>query len=277
MDEILFALREHASGLNCGRWDYIFSHIKIRQHDANAIFPDRSQVGMTQPFMRAYTQLAIKTCHRRGAFAMGGMSAFIPARDPNVNEKAFTQVRADKTREAEDGHDGTWVAHPGLVSVAREAFAKQIADGASNQLDVARADFSTAAAALLEVPRGERTETGLRLNTRVGIQYIEAWLRGTGAVPLYNLMEDAATAEISRSQVWQWLRWSVMLEDGRRVTPELVQRVIADEMLVIATEVGEERMTGGRFDEARELFAGLVFAKEIPEFLTTVAYDRLES
>jgi malate synthase len=277
MDEILFALREHASGLNCGRWDYIFSHIKIRQHDANAIFPDRSQVGMTQPFMRAYTQLAIKTCHRRGAFAMGGMSAFIPARDPNVNEKAFTQVRADKTREAEDGHDGTWVAHPGLVSVAREAFAKQIADGASNQLDVARADFSTAAAALLEVPRGERTETGLRLNTRVGIQYIEAWLRGTGAVPLYNLMEDAATAEISRSQVWQWLRWSVMLEDGRRVTPELVQRVIADEMLVIATEVGEDRMTGGRFDEARELFAGLVFAKEIPEFLTTVAYDRLES
>jgi malate synthase len=174
---------------------------------------------MTQPFMRAYTQLAIKTCHRRGAFAMGGMSAFIPARDPNVNERAFAQVRADKTREAEDGHDGTWVAHPGLVSVAREAFADQIADGASNQLDVARADFSTTAASLLEVPRGERTEAGLRLNARVGIQYIEAWLRGTGAVPLYNLMEDAATAEISRSQVWQWLRWNVALDDGRRVTP----------------------------------------------------------
>ncbi len=275
MEEILFALREHAAGLNCGRWDYIFSHIKTRRHDPNAIFPDRAQVGMTQPFMRAYTQLAIKTCHRRGAFAVGGMSAYIPTRDPQANEKAFAQVRADKDREAGDGHDGTWVAHPGLVNVAREAFASRLASGTTNQLSVMRSDVQASAAAMLEAPVGARTEAGLRHNARVGIQYIEAWLRGVGAVPLYNLMEDAATAEISRSQVWQWLRWNVALEDGRRVTPELVERTIADELRVIAQEVGEARMESGRFDEARELFAGLVFAKEIPEFLTTVAYDRL--
>ncbi len=275
MEEILFALREHAAGLNCGRWDYIFSHIKTRRHDPNAIFPDRAQVGMTQPFMRAYTQLAIKTCHKRGAFAMGGMSAYIPTRDPETNEKAFAQVRADKDREAGDGHDGTWVAHPGLVNVAREAFASRLAPGASNQLGVMRDDVEASAADMLQAPNGARTEAGLRHNARVGIQYIEAWLRGVGAVPLYNLMEDAATAEISRSQMWQWLRWGVALEDGRRVTPELVDQTIADEMRVIAQEVGEERMESGRFDEARELFAGLVFAQEIPEFLTTIAYDRI--
>jgi malate synthase len=275
MEEILFALREHSAGLNCGRWDYIFSHIKTRRHDAKATFPDRSQIGMTQPFMRAYTQLAIKTCHRRGAFAMGGMSAYIPTRDPQANEKAFAQVRADKDREAGDGHDGTWVAHPGLVNVARDAFASRLASGAANQLGVMRADVQASAAAMLEVPAGARTEAGLRQNARVGIQYIEAWLRGVGAVPLYNLMEDAATAEISRSQVWQWLRWGVALEDGRQVTPELVDKTIADEMGVIAREVGEARMESGRFDEARELFAGLVFAKEIPEFLTTTAYERI--
>jgi malate synthase len=275
MDEILFSLREHAAGLNCGRWDYIFSHIKTRQHDADATFPDRSQVGMTQPFMRAYTQLAIRTCHARGAFAMGGMSAFIPSRDPEANEKAFAQVRADKDREAGDGHDGTWVAHPGLVSVARDAFTARLTSGSANQLEMARSDFTTTASEMLAVPAGERTEAGLRLNARVGIQYIEAWLRGIGAVPLYNLMEDAATAEISRSQVWQWLRWNATLADGRRVTPELVEDTIADEMGGIAAELGDERMSTGRFSEARELFTSLVFAKEIPEFLTTVAYDRL--
>lgn len=275
MDEILFALREHAAGLNCGRWDYIFSHIKTRRYDAKATFPDRSQIGMAQPFMRAYTQLAIKTCHTRGAFAMGGMSAYIPTRDPQTNEKAFSQVRADKDREAGDGHDGTWVAHPGLVSIARDAFAARLAPGALNQLGVMRPDVIASAASILEQPTGTRTEHGLRHNARVGIQYIEAWLRGIGAVPLYNLMEDAATAEISRSQVWQWLHWGVALEDGRRVTPELVEQTIADEMRVIAQEVGEARVETGRFDEARDLFAGLVFAKEIPEFLTTIAYDRI--
>lgn len=275
MDEILFALREHAAGLNCGRWDYIFSHIKTRRHDASAIFPDRSQVGMTQPCMRAYSQLAIRTCHRRGAFAMGGMSAYIPARDPAANEKAFAQVRADKDREAADGHDGTWVAHPGLVAVAREAFAQHLAPSIQNQLGAMRDDIQPSSAAMLEVPTGTRTEGGLRHNARVGIQYIEAWLRGVGAVPLYNLMEDAATAEISRSQVWQWLHWRTPLNDGRRITPELVEQTIADEMVVIANEVGDARMSSGRFDEARDLFAELVFAKELPEFLTTVAYDRL--
>ncbi len=275
MDEILFALREHAAGLNCGRWDYIFSHIKTRRHDATATFPDRSQVAMTQPFMRAYTQLAIKTCHNRGAFAMGGMSAFIPSRDAQANEKAFAQVRADKDRESGDGHDGTWVAHPGLVNVARDAFAQRLAPGAANQLDVLRNDVEASSAAMLEVPSGARTEGGLRLNASVGIQYVEAWLRGVGAVPLYNLMEDAATAEISRSQVWQWLRWNVALDDGRRVTRELVEHLIADEMDVIADEVGEDRISHGHFDAARDLFAGLVFAEEFPEFLTTVAYDRL--
>jgi malate synthase len=275
MDEILFALREHASGLNCGRWDYIFSHIKARQHDVEAIFPDRAQVGMTQPFMRAYTQLAIRTCHRRGAFAMGGMSAFIPSRDPAANEKAYEQVRADKEREASDGHDGTWVAHPGLVEIARESFKRRLSADADNQLDKLREDFSTTPEALLSVPHGARTEEGLRHNARVGIQYIEAWLRGVGAVPLYNLMEDAATAEISRSQVWQWLRWQVELSDGRRVTPELVQRVIDDEMRVIAEEVGPDRVHGGRFEDARDVFTGLVFADQMPEFLTSLAYDRL--
>ncbi|MGQ0537486.1 MAG: malate synthase A [Gemmatimonadaceae bacterium] len=275
MDEILHELREHASGLNCGRWDYIFSHIKTRRHDPAAIFPDRSQVGMTQPFMRAYTQLAIRTCHRRGAFAMGGMSAYIPARDAQANEKAFVQVRADKEREAGDGHDGTWVAHPGLVAVAREAFATRLDPRASNQLGVLREDFTTTPAALLAAPKGDRTEAGLRLNARVGIQYIEAWLRGVGAVPLYNLMEDAATAEISRSQVWQWLHHGASLDDGRRVTPELVEHVIEDEMGVIAGEVGEARIADGRFADARTLFSRLVLAPELEEFLTTAAYDRL--
>lgn len=276
MDEILWELREHASGLNCGRWDYIFSHIKTRRHDAAAVFPDRSQVTMTQPCMRAYTQLAIRTCHRRGAWSLGGMSAYIPVRDPAANEAAFTQVRLDKEREAADGHDGTWVAHPGLVPVAREAFAARVSGG-DHQLQVRREDVVADREALLEVPFGSRTEEGLRLNVRVGIQYIEAWLRGQGAVPLYNLMEDAATAEISRAQVWQWVRWEASLDDDRRVTPSLVEDVIATEMERIAGEVGEERMRTGRFHDARELFTSLALATEMPEFLTLLAYDILDA
>jgi malate synthase len=274
MDEILFVLREHAAGLNCGRWDYIFSHIKTRRHDAHAIFPDRSQVGMTQPCMRAYSRLAIDTCHRRGAYAMGGMSAYIPVRDHQENERAFGQVRTDKERESGDGHDGTWVAHPALVSVARDAFARHLTG--PNQLSVRPSGVPRSTDELLEVPQGERTERGLRLNVRVGIQYIEAWLRGIGAVPLYNLMEDAATAEISRTQVWQWRHWGVALDDGRRVTPELVERVIADEMQVIAEEVGEQRTSRGRFPEARELFTSLALAPELADFLTLAAYERLD-
>jgi malate synthase len=275
MDEILYELREHASGLNCGRWDYIFSHIKTRRHDPGALFPDRSQVTMTQPCMRAYTQLAIRTCHRRGAYAIGGMSAYIPVRDATANEAALAQVRADKDREAGDGHDGTWVAHPGLVDVAREAFAARLRG--DHQLEVLREDVHADRDALLAPPTGSRTEEGLRLNVRVGIQYLEAWLRGQGAVPLYNLMEDAATAEISRAQVWQWVRWGAALEDGRVVTPALVRGVIEEELTRVAGEVGAARMRGGRFDDARDLFISLTLSDELAEFLTLAAYERLES
>ncbi len=274
MDEILYELREHAAGLNCGRWDYIFSAIKTRRHDPQAIFPDRSQVSMMQPSMRAYTQLAIRTCHRRGAYAMGGMAAFIPVRDAAANETALERVRADKERESRDGHDGTWVAHPGLVRVAREAFEKVLTG--PHQLSRLRDDVVPDAGALLAIPEGTRTEVGLRLNVRVGIQYLEAWLRGLGAVPLYNMMEGAATAEISRAQVWQWLHWEATLEDGRPVTPSLVRQVIAEEMQVVAGEIGGARIASGRFDEARELFTALCTADELDDFLTISAYERLE-
>ncbi|HEX7122473.1 MAG TPA: malate synthase A [Gemmatimonadaceae bacterium] len=274
MDEILFELREHASGLNCGRWDYIFSHIKTRQHDPRAVFPDRSQVTMAQPCMRAYTQLAIRTCHRRRAWAMGGMSAYIPVRDPAANAAALAQVRADKEREAADGHDGTWVAHPGLIETARAAFAAHTSG--PHQLDVSRDDVSVDANDLLAVPEGTRTENGLRLNIRVGIRYLEAWLRGQGAVPLYNMMEDAATAEISRAQVWQWLRWEAALEDGRRVTPQLVQATIDEEMERIASEVGTEAMRSGRFDDARRVFTDLTLDAALADFLTLSAYELLD-
>jgi malate synthase len=275
MDEILFALREHSAGLNCGRWDYIFSCIKCRQHDPAAVFPDRSQVTMTQPNMRAYTQLAVKTCHRRGAHAIGGMAAFIPIKgDADANAEALAKVRADKVREAGDGHDGTWVAHPALVAVAREAF-EEFVDG-PNQLGVAREDVSVIAEDLLAIPGGTRTEAGLRLNIRVGIQYLEAWLRGSGAVPLYNLMEDAATAEISRTQVWQWVRHGAALDDGRRVTRDLVARLVAEEMETITEELGATRVADGRFPEARLLFTELCTAGELVEFLTTPAYNLLD-
>ena len=276
MDEILFALREHSAGLNCGRWDYIFSFIKCVRHDASAVLPDRSLVSMQQPCMRAYTQLAIKTCHRRGAHAMGGMAAQIPIKgDPGANEEALEKVRADKRREARDGHDGTWVAHPALVAVAREVFSAAV-DG-PNQLNRLREDVSFGARDLLELPRGERTEDGLRLNIRVGIQYLEAWLRGRGAVPLYHLMEDAATAEISRTQVWQWVRHRAPLADGRTVTPELVAATIAEELTVIESEIGTQRVAEGRFPEATELFRDLCLSPELTEFLTIPAYDILEA
>ena len=275
MDEILFALREHIVGLNCGRWDYIFSFIKTQRDDPAAVLPDRSQVTMTQPCMRAYTQLAIRTCHRRGAFAMGGMAAQIPIKnDPVANEQAYERVRADKLREVTDGHDGTWVAHPGLVPVAREVFTAHMTG--DNQLTRLRDDVRVSSANLLQVPLGTGTEEGLRLNVRIGIRYIEAWLRGSGAVPLYNLMEDAATAEISRTQVWQWLHHRAHLNDGHAVTPELVQRIIDEEMSRIATEVGESQFTNGRFPEARDLFRTLVNANDLKEFLTLPAYPLLD-
>ncbi len=215
MDEILYELREHSAGLNCGRWDYIFSYIKKLRRRPEVILPDRALVTMTVPFMRAYSLLCIKTCHRRGAPAMGGMSAYIPVRsDPVANEEAMRQVRADKEREARDGHDGTWVAHPGLVPVALAVFNEVMPS--PNQIDRARDDVQVTAAELIAVPEGPITEKGLRTNISVGIQYIEAWLRGMGAVPINNLMEDAATAEISRAQVWQWIHHERgVLSDGR--------------------------------------------------------------
>ena len=273
MDEILHELREHAAGLNCGRWDYIFSLIKARRHDPATVLPDRGQVTMEQPCMRAYTTLSIRTCHRRGAHAMGGMAAQIPIRnDPAASERALEKVRADKKREVGDGHDGTWVAHPGLVPVAREMFEATL-QGRPNQLDRLREDVSVTAAQLLEVPKGTRTEEGLRHDVRVGIQYLEAWLRGIGCVPLYNLMEDAATAEISRALVWHWIRHGAALEDGRRVTADLFRGIVQEEMENIAREVGATRYEKGRYVQARDLFVRLSTSENLEEFLTLPAYQ----
>ena len=274
MDEILFELRDHIVGLNCGRWDYIFSSIKTLQSDPAFVLPDRGQVTMEAPFLRAYTQLLIKTCHRRGAFAMGGMAAQIPIKDdPEGNANAMSKVRADKLREVREGHDGTWVAHPALVSIAKQVFDEGMP--APNQLQRLREDVSASAAALLEAPSGTRTETGLRHNIRVGLQYVEAWLGGQGAVPIYNLMEDAATAEISRTQIWQWLKHRATLDDGRTVTGELVQQLVGEEFARVRLEVGATRFDQGRFAEARALFVQVATSPELADFLTLPAYEIL--
>jgi malate synthase len=274
MDEILWELRDHAAGLNCGRWDYIFSFIKVHRNDAGAVLPDRSQITMDQGFLRAYAQLLIKTCHRRGAHAMGGMAAQIPIKgDPEANDAALAKVVADKRREVNDGHDGTWVAHPGLVPVARGVF--DAAMPGPNQLDRLREDVAVGESDLLAVPRGARTEAGLRWNLRVGVQYLEAWLRGTGCVPLYNLMEDAATAEISRTQVWQWLRHGAALDDGRPVGAALVRELLASEMASVRAAVGPARYDAGRFTDAIALFERLIFSPTFEEFLTVPAYELL--
>ncbi|MCC6527857.1 MAG: malate synthase A [Polyangiaceae bacterium] len=275
MDEILYELRDHAAGLNCGRWDYIFSFIKTLRADPKCVLPDRSEVTMTQPFMRAYTQLLIQTCHRRGAFAMGGMAAQIPIKgDPAANEAALAKVRADKLREVEDGHDGTWVAHPGLVPIAMEVFRAHMPG--KNQLARLRQDVHVTAEDLLSVPTGKRTDAGLRHNIRVGIRYLEAWLRGNGCVPLYNLMEDAATAEISRTQLWQWLKHGAKTDDGVPVTAERVARAVEEELAVVGREVGPEAFAGGRYAEARELFVRIATdTSSLPDFLTLGAYELL--
>ncbi len=275
MDEILFELRNHMAGLNCGRWDYIFSYIKRMKAHPEALTPDRSAMVMGKAFLGAYSLALIKTCHRRGAMAMGGMAAQIPVKgDAAANEAAFAKVRADKEREARDGHDGTWVAHPDLVPVAMEVF-DRIMPGA-NQLDRLRDDLEIGREAMLTVHEGIRTEAGLRDNIRVGIQYIEAWLRGRGAVPLYNLMEDAATAEISRAQIWQWLRHEARLSDGQVVTPALLTRLVEEEMSVLRAAAPDAFETG-RFAEAEALFMKMSLGAEFEEFLTLPAYDLLDA
>jgi malate synthase len=274
MDEILYELRCHSAGLNCGRWDYIFSYIKTIRNSDSCVVPDRGQVGMTQHFMRSYAQLAIQTCHKRGVHSMGGMAAQIPIKnDPEANEKALTKVKNDKLREVTDGHDGTWVAHPALVPLAKEIFDAHMKD--ANQIEKTLDDLKVEESDLLQHPEGTLTETGLRENISVGVQYIESWLRGVGCVPLYNLMEDAATAEISRAQLWQWIRHGAALEDGRTVTPELFRATLSEEMKKVSEEVGQERFTSGKYSQARALFEGLSTASHFEEFLTLPAYEQL--
>ncbi|MFF0266758.1 malate synthase A [Kribbella sp. NPDC004536] len=268
MEEILYELREHSAGLNAGRWDYMFSVIKTHRTSGKAFqLPDRNSVTMTVPFMRAYTELLVRTCHKRGAHAIGGMAAFIPSKDPAVNEVAFAKVKADKTREAGDGFDGSWVAHPGMVETAREVFDSVLGDR-PNQVDRLREDVAVTAEQLLDVAAtpGAVTEEGLRNNVSVAVQYLAVWLEGTGAVGIFNLMEDAATAEISRSQIWQWRRNEVVLDTGDTVTTELVER-IADEEIA---KLGDP----DRYTAARSLFLEVALADEYVDFLTQPAYER---
>ena len=275
MDEILYELRDHIAGLNCGRWDYIFSFIKRFRNNPDFVLPDRGAITMTRHFLRSYSLLAIKTCHHRGAHAIGGMAAQIPIKnDPEANEEALAKVRADKEREAGDGHDGTWVAHPGLVPLAMAIFDEKMPE--ANQLARVRQDVDVKAADLLAVPEGDITEAGLRLNLNVGIQYTAAWLAGSGCVPLNNLMEDAATAEISRTQVWQWRHHGAKLDDGRVIDEDLIRKVLGEELEKVSSSpqgvFGE-----GHLKDASELFETLIFEPELAEFLTLPAYERLVS
>ncbi len=282
MDEILYELREHSAGLNAGRWDYIFSAIKRFRHRPEFVTPDRSKVTMTVPFMHAYTELLVRTCHRRGAHAIGGMAAQIPSRtDEEAAQRALDAVRTDKRREAEAGFDGTWVAHPDSVKPALEALDKVLGER-DNQVEEQREQVSVSAAELLSVPEtgGDITEQGLRSNVNVGIQYISSWLRGNGAAAIYGLMEDAATAEISRSQIWQWIRHEAELDDGRTVTPELVGELATEELEKIREEIGDDEWfeREGRPRQSRAVFeeVALSGAEEFVEFLTLPAYERLE-
>jgi len=279
MEEILYELREHIAGLNAGRWDYMFSIIKKFRNRPDFAFPDRAQVTMTSPFMRAYTERLVKTCHQRGAHAIGGMAAFIPSRkDPVVNENALKKVREDKLRESGDGFDGTWVAHPDLVPVAKEIFDEVLGDK-SHQKERLRKDVDVKAHQLIDftIPGGHITEAGLRLNLNVALQYVEAWLRGTGAVAIYNLMEDAATAEISRAQVWQWINSpNGVLADGRKVTVELVKELLPQEIEKIRTLYGEANFAASKIPQAAQVFERIVTEKQFEDFLTLVAYEYLD-
>jgi len=275
MDEILYVLKDYIVGLNCGRWDYIFSFIKKFQKYPEFTLPDRQQVTMTTHFLRSYSQLVIRTCHRRGAFAIGGMAAQIPIKDdPAANDAALGKVRADKEREAGDGHDGTWVAHPGLVPLALEVFDQHMKG--PNQLERLREDVEVGAADLLRVPEGEITETGVRNNIAVAIQYLASWLGGNGCVPIYSLMEDAATAEISRTQLWQWIRHGAMLPDGRHITYDLYEQLRDEELQKIRDQVGVREFSARQFREAAELLDRITAEEHCIEFLTLVAYDAID-
>ncbi|WKA07945.1 hypothetical protein VitviT2T_025714 [Vitis vinifera] len=280
MDEILYELRDHSVGLNCGRWDYIFSYVKTFQGHSDRLLPDRVQVGMTQHFMKSYSDLLIRTCHRRGAHAMGGMAAQIPIRDdPAANEAALDLVRKDKQREVRAGHDGTWAAHPGLIPACMEVFNNNMGNAANQIQTMKREDAANITEEdLIQRPRGVRTMEGLRLNTRVGIQYLAAWLTGTGSVPLYNLMEDAATAEISRVQNWQWLKYGVELDGdglGVKVSLDLFGRVVEEEMARIEREVGREKFKKGMYKEACKIFTRQCTTPTLDDFLTLDAYNHI--
>ena len=273
MDEILYELRDHCVGLNCGRWDYIFSFIKKFSSRPDFVLPDRALVTMGEHFLNSYSLLLIKTCHRRGAFAMGGMAAQIPIKnDEAANKVALDKVRADKLREVKNGHDGTWVAHPGLVKIAMDIFDEYMKG--PNQLGNLREDVQITAKDLLTIPKGAITEKGLRTNVNVSLLYLEAWLRGVGCVPLYNLMEDAATAEISRAQIWQWIRHPAgKLEDGRKVTVELFRKILSEEMTLIEKEVGQSKFEEGQYKPAAQILEDIITDDEFVEFLTLPAYD----
>ncbi len=277
MNEILFELREHSAGLNAGRWDYIFSIIKKFRNQRTMVLPDRKQITMTVPFMQAYVELLIDTCHRRGAHAMGGMAAFIPSRhDAEVNERAFGKVRRDKQREASAGHDGTWVAHPDLVPLATAVFDAVLGDR-PHQIEVRRPVTVTARDLLdTDIPSGTITESGVRTNVDVGIRYIASWLCGNGAAAIYNLMEDAATAEISRSQIWQWIHHRCRTEDGTLIDAAMVGRIIDEEIDRLRSELSAEGFAAGRYDEARKVFERVALTTHFPEFLTLPAYDLLD-
>ena len=275
MDEILWELREHSAGLNCGRWDYIFSFIKKFRNRKEFVLPNRALVTMDRHFLDSYVRLLIQTCHRRGIHAMGGMAAQVPIKDdPAANEQAIEKVRRDKVREVRAGHDGTWVAHPGLVPVAKQVF-DEVLTG-PNQIAAKREDVRVAPADLLAIPDGEITEQGLRWNIDVGLRYLEAWLRGSGCVPIYNLMEDAATAEICRAQIWQWVRHSAILQDGRKVTKELALQACEEQLNKIREDLGAPAFDQGRFAEAARIFETMITEPDFPEFLTLAAYSSID-
>jgi malate synthase len=272
MDEILYELKDHIVALNCGRWDYIFSYIKTFQNSPDRLLPDRYQVGMNQPFLNAYSRLLIKTCHRRGAFAMGGMAAFIPSKDPEENKKVTEKVMADKLLETQNGHDGTWIAHPGLSDIANNVFSNAFEAGNTNQMHMLREEDEITAEDLITPCDGDFTEGCFRANIRVSLRYIEAWLRGVGCVPIYGLMEDAATAEISRSSLWQWVKHGVTMDSGVVASQTSFEKMLDEEYNVVQEEVGQSSLASGKFLEAKKLLNDLVLSKELTDFLTLPAY-----